>query len=163
MVQKRCNLTCLTNYPGVKQKKLPEMAADSLMVSEIDKNVNLEAHIKAKHEKKHSGEKPNKCNQCNYESSQARNLRSHLKIHSGEKTNKCNQCNYASSRTDHLRTHLKIHSGEKSNKCSLCDFACSDPSSLSSHVKRHSGEKPNKCSQCDYAAFVIIHPPTQAL
>ena len=30
------------------------MAADSLMVSEIDKNVNLEANIKAKHEKTHS-------------------------------------------------------------------------------------------------------------
>ena len=54
------------------------MAAASLMVSEIDKNVNLEAHIKAKHEKKHSGEKPNKCNQCNYASIQAVGLRRHM-------------------------------------------------------------------------------------
>ena len=31
----------------------------------------------------------------------------------GEKPNKCNQCEYASSRADTLRTHLKTHSGEK--------------------------------------------------
>ena len=69
LVQKRCNLFCLTNDYEVKQKKLLKMAADSLMVSEIDKNVNLEAHIKAKHEKTHSGEKPSKCNQCDFASS----------------------------------------------------------------------------------------------
>ena len=57
----------------------------------------------------------NKCNQCDYASSDAGNLRRHLKTHSGEKSNKCNQCDYASSRADKLRTHLKTHSGEKSN------------------------------------------------
>ena len=44
--------------------------------------------------------------------------------HSGEKPNKCNQCDYASYRAGDLRTHLKTHSGEKSNKCSQCDFIC---------------------------------------
>ena len=63
--------------------------------------------------KTHSGEKPNKCNQCDYASSDASNLRTHLKTHSGERSNKCNQCNYASSQAGHLRTHLKVHS-EKS-------------------------------------------------
>ena len=32
------------------------------------------------------------------------------------KSYKCNQCNYASSHAGNLRTHLKIHSGEKRNK-----------------------------------------------
>ena len=54
-----------------------------------------------------SGEKPNKCNQCDFASSQAGNLRRHLKTHSGEKSNKCNQCGYASSQAGNLRTHLK--------------------------------------------------------
>jgi uncharacterized Zn-finger protein len=40
-----------------------------------------------------------------------------LKTHSGEKSNKCNQCDYASSQAGVLRRHLKTHSGEKPNKC----------------------------------------------
>ena len=91
------------------------------------------------HLKTHSGEKPNKCNQCVFVSSQASNLKKkkHLKMHSGEKSNKCNQCDYASSRAGSLRRHLKTHSGEKSNKCSQCGFSCSLPSSLRRHMKRH--------------------------
>ena len=33
-----------------------------------------------------------KCNQCDYASSHTGHLRTHLKTHSGEKLNKCNQC-----------------------------------------------------------------------
>ena len=44
-------------------------------------------------------------------------LRTHLKRHSGERPYKCNQCDYASSHVFSLRTHLKTHSEEKSNKC----------------------------------------------
>ena len=43
---------------------------------------------------------------------------SQIKLPTGEKSNKCNQCDYASSRADSLRAHLKTHSGKKSNKCS---------------------------------------------
>ena len=67
-----------------------------------------------------------------------------------EKSNKCNQCDYASSNAGHLRTHLKTHSGEKSNKCNQCDYASSEVGKLRRHMKTHSGEKSNKCNQCDY-------------
>ena len=85
--------------------------------------------------------KSSKCNQCDYASSHAGNLRQHLKIHSGEKSNKCNQCDYASSRADNLMTHLKTHSGEMSNKCNHCDYASSQATHLRTHLKTHSGEK----------------------
>ena len=48
-----------------------------------------------------------------------RDLRGHMKRHSGIKSNKCNQCEYASSEAADLRTHLKTYSGEKSNKCKI--------------------------------------------
>ena len=96
------------------------------------------------------GEKPNKCNLCNYASSRAGNLRTHLQTHSGEKSNKCNLCDYASSDPSSLRKHLKRHSGEKSNKCNQCDFTSCYASALKSHLKMHSGEKTNKCNLCDY-------------
>ena len=59
----------------------------------------------------HRVEKPNKCNQCDYASSQAGDLRKHLKTHNGEKSNKCNQCDYVTSLAGDLRIHLKTHSG----------------------------------------------------
>ena len=97
-------------------------------------------------------ENSNKCNQCNYVSSCAGDLRGHLKTHSGEKSHKCNQCNFASSRADTLMTHLKTHSGKKSNKCNQCDFASSEASNLRRHLKTHNGQKSNKCNQCGYAS-----------
>ena len=64
----------------------------------------------------HIGDKvAHNCNQCEYTSSRAGNLRLHLETHSGERSNKCNQCDFASSWASSLRVHLKIHSGEKSN------------------------------------------------
>ena len=118
-------------------------------------------------------------------------LRTHLQTHSGEKTNKCYQCDYDSGRRfqetfensqwtqvkqmqpmhwlhlfdlwvcDYacsdptgLRSHLKTHSGRKSNKCNQNDYASSNASNLRWHFKTHSGEKPNKCNQCNYASFL---------
>ena len=53
---------------------------------------------------------------CDFDSSQADNLRTHLKC---QMSNKYNQCDYASSHAGHLSQHLKhtVHcSGEKLNK-----------------------------------------------
>jgi len=107
--------------------------------------------------KTHSGEKSNKCNQCDYASSEAGDLRRHLKTHSGEKLNKCNQCDYASSREGNLKTHLKTHSGEKLNKCNQCDYASSRADVLRTHLKAHNKEKSKICNQCD------LHPLMQVL
>ena len=71
---------------------------------------------------------------------------------SGEKSNKCSQCDFASSYASSLSIHLKMHSGEKSNKFNLCDYASSWAGDLKKHMKMHSGEKTNKCNQCDYAS-----------
>jgi KRAB domain-containing zinc finger protein len=58
-----------------------------------------------------------------------------LKAHSGEKSNKCNRCDYASSQAGDLMRHLETHSGEKSNKFNHCDFASSQAGQLMTHLK----------------------------
>ena len=88
--------------------------------------------------RKHSGEKPYKCNQCNYASSRADHLTMNLKRHSGE-TSKL-VCNYLSSQVCSLRTHLKIHIGKKSNNCNQCDYSSFLEEDLRKHLKTFRGE-----------------------
>ena len=54
----------------------------------------------------------------------------------GKRSRKCNQCEYSSFHASDLRRHLKTHSGEKLNKCNQCDYASSQAGNLSRHVKR---------------------------
>ena len=75
---------------------------------------NLKTHLKT-----NSGEKPNKCSQCDYASSRGGDLRRHLKKHIGEKSNICNQCEYASSEGGNLRRHLKIHTEKAKDTTSV--------------------------------------------
>ena len=60
-----------------------------------------------------------KCNQCDFASPRAGNLRTHLKTNIGEKPNKCDQCDYASSQASNLRTHLMTHCGENATNVAL--------------------------------------------
>ena len=85
----------------------------------------------------HLQEKSNKCNQCDFVSYRARNLRAHLKKHSGEKLNKCNQCDYASARAGAVRSHMKTHTDEKPNKCNECNYSSSWAYNLTTHMKKH--------------------------
>ena len=80
-------------------------------------------------------------------------MRTHLKTHSGEKTNKCNQCDFASFYISALRKHLKMHSGEKPNKCNQWSFVSSQAGHLRAHLKTHSLLKCN--SLIVYGNFLI--------
>ena len=75
--------------------------------------------------KTHSGEKPNKCNQCEYSSVEASKLRIHLKRHSGEKTSKCNQRQYPCVEAGDLRKHVIAHNNE-AKKLKLYEDAAQD-------------------------------------
>ena len=72
-----------------------------------------------------------------------------LKSHSGEKSNKCNQCDYVSSQASYLRSHLKTHSlkirtnlwkrtVEKSKKCYRCDLF---GQAILGHIRKRTVEK----------------------
>ena len=62
-------------------------------------------------------------------------------MQSGEKSNKCSQCDYVCSQAGDLNTHFKTNSGEKPKKCNHCNFALSEAGNLRRHLKKHIGEK----------------------
>ena len=88
--------------------------------------------------KAHSGDESNKCNHCDYASSQAGHLRRHLKTH-GEKSNKCNQCDCATSQVNPLMMYLQTHSEKRQIITTNVTF--SQAGSLKAHLKIHSGVK----------------------
>jgi len=92
--------------------------------------------------------------------SQACHLRTHLKMHSGEKSNKCNQCDYAEKQFEEtqimgtnqlnvtnatiplLRQAIWGHIWKSTDKCNQkYDYAFSLAGSLRTYLKTHSGEK----------------------
>ena len=66
--------------------------------------------------RKHTGEKPNKCNQCNYTCTSSGNLQSHTKMHTGEKPFRCNKCRKAFAYKSNLTKHVAIHMTWEYNK-----------------------------------------------
>ena len=107
------------------------------------------------HLKTHNGEKSNNCNQCDYASSQAGNLRSHTKTHNGEKSNTCNQCDFASSQASSLKKTFENTQWKKSNKFNQCGYESLQVSTFRKHLKTDTGEKCIKCSQSNFFIFSI--------
>ena len=80
------------------------------IVDNVDNDANIAIVEIWSEIRSHSGEKLNKCNQCNYASIRARDFKGHLKTHNGEvKQMQPVQCNNASADTSNSRMHLKIH------------------------------------------------------
>ena len=93
------------------------------------------------HFKIHSGEKPNKCNQCDYASSDASNLRRHTKTHTGEKLFNCNKCSKVFARKCILSKHLKIHTREELEKEFVSELTNETTSSLADFQHRVAEEQ----------------------
>ena len=113
--------------------------------------------------RKHSGEKPFNCNQCNFSCTTAGYLKTHLLIHSGEKPFSCSQCEYSCTTSSHLKRHMMIHSGDNPFSCIQCNYSCTTASHLRSQMMTHSGEKRFSCTQCDFcckhASSLKLHNP----
>ncbi|XP_035685292.1 zinc finger protein 135-like [Branchiostoma floridae] len=60
----------------------------------------------------------------------------------GDKPFRCDQCDYSARCKSHLDEHLYTHSGEKPYQCSHCDHRTAYKSALARHMRRkHAGEK----------------------
>ena len=64
-----------------------------------------------------------------------------MRIHSGDKPFKCDLCEFCFSDNSNLKRHLRIHTGEKLFKCDLCALCFARHSSFKRHLHTHTGGK----------------------
>ena len=106
----------------------------------------------------HSGEKPYKCTQCDYASTQAGALNRHIKTHSLLKPNQCKWCDYSTIQWSNLAQQLLIHTGEKPHLCKECGNSFREAGHLKTHLRVDTGEDPYKCtkfSECIRIPWVL--------
>ena len=104
---------------------------------------NLKRHLETHEENrvKKIDPNPNYCLKCPYSTSSVSKLVKHLMTHTGDKPHKCDLCDYASYHPGNLKRHIvnnhsKIRPAPRKNpvKCHLCSF---DGWKLNRHMKTH--------------------------
>ena len=73
---------------------------------------DLKAHMKT-HD---NGDKASRCKICPFIAANARTLRLHEMKHTGEKPYKCNQCDYSTLYNDCFRKHMRKHERTTKNQ-----------------------------------------------
>ena len=109
------------------------------------------------HERKHTGDKPYSCSQCDKNFATKGNLKTHALIHRSEETGErpysCFTCNKRFIREDYLKKHELLHTGEKPYGCSLCDKKFTQATHLKQHERVHTNERPYMCLVCDKSFY----------
>ena len=120
--------------PGVQ---LPPMEPSALKA--IAQKGRLNALFDPKARKEITGRNRNDtCEFCGKVFKNCSNLTVHRRSHTGEKPYKCELCNYACAQSSKLTRHMKTHGrmGKDIYKCRFCDMPFSVASTLEKHMRK---------------------------
>ncbi len=83
-------------------------------------------------------ERNDTCEYCGKVFKNCSNLTVHRRSHTGEKPYKCQMCNYACAQSSKLTRHMKTHGrmGKDIYKCRFCAMPFSVPSTLEKHMRK---------------------------
>ncbi|KAJ8960779.1 hypothetical protein NQ318_020073 [Aromia moschata] len=100
------------------------------------------------HMRRHTGDMPYKCDQCDKGFPRRYDLKCHERQHTGEKPYLCTLCGRSFKTNGKLTRHNRVHTGERPYKCSVCGKSFAQWDDLSLHKMRHSGTRPFGCNDC---------------
>ncbi|XP_022213486.1 zinc finger protein 420 [Drosophila obscura] len=100
------------------------------------------------HIRRHTGEYPYKCEQCEKAFPRSQDLSLHMRHHTGERPSECKICSKKFISQNKLSRHMRLHTGQRPYACDKCDKSFVQSNDLKIHMRRHTGERPYKCDVC---------------
>ena len=136
-------------------KNPDKLSSRSPHTCKICSNVLSSRGALVKHMVTHSEEKPFKCDQCDLQFNQNRDLKTHkMQKHTMQRPHVCGICGKGFVHKFYLMEHMTYHTGEKLFQCNYCGKTFPCQSSLSKHIKRHSTTRSFSCHLCSKAFTV---------
>ncbi|XP_030572290.1 zinc finger protein 624 [Drosophila novamexicana] len=100
------------------------------------------------HIRRHTGENPYKCDQCDRAFPRSQDLSLHKRQHTGERPSECKICAKKFISQNKLARHMRLHTGHRPYACDKCDKSFVQSNDLKIHMRRHTGERPYACGVC---------------
>ncbi|KAH8243914.1 hypothetical protein KR032_011299 [Drosophila birchii] len=100
------------------------------------------------HIRRHTGDNPYKCTQCEKAYPRSQDLTLHMRQHTGERPSQCKICSKKFISQNKLARHMRLHTGQRPYVCDKCNKSFVQSNDLKIHLRRHTGERPYHCGVC---------------